>query len=239
MIELTGVGFTAGLLRLHDLNLYVDAGESVALMGRSGAGKTSLIEVICGLRPLDAGRVMLNGVDVTRWDPADRRIGYVPQDLALFPHLSVREQLEFAPRMAGTSAKVYRSRCEQWGELLGIRALWGRSVLGLSGGELQRVAIGRALSAEPQVLLLDEPFSSLDEATRLEMRALLNQVQTETRVAALYVTHNAQEARMMGQRILNLEGGFLRPVVVPVPRSEAKPSSEIPEVPQSESPSGP
>jgi ABC-type sugar transport system ATPase subunit len=210
MIQLRDVSIVAGQFRMSGLSLKLKAGEHVVLMGRTGRGKTTILEAICGLRPVTSGQIFLGDVDVTDWDPADRRIGYVPQDLALFPTLSVYEHFAFALTLQKKPRDVIDSRVYEIAELLGVTSLLERSIQGLSGGESQRVALGRALAAEPPVLLLDEPLSALDDVTRLEIRALLKQVQQKTGVTILHVTHNRQDAEALADRVLVLEEGRVR-----------------------------
>lgn len=207
MIQLEDVSITAGAFRLAGLSFQLERGEHVVLMGRTGRGKTTILEAICGLRMVTSGRILLGEVDVTNWDPADRRIGYLPQDLALFPTLSVHEHFAFALRLQKKPREVIEARVAQLAELLGVTSLLGRQIQGLSGGESQRVALGRALAAEPPVLLLDEPLSALDDATRTEIRSLLKQVQQKTGVTILHVTHNRQDADALADRVLVLEEG--------------------------------
>jgi ABC-type sugar transport system ATPase subunit len=191
------------------VSLSLEVGEYAVLMGRTGCGKTSLLEAICGLRPVRGGRILCHGVDVTHWDPADRQVGYVPQDLALFPTLSVREHLEFALRVRRMPAAQRQARVSEMAELLGIAALLERGIQGLSGGEAQRVALGRALAFQPAVLLLDEPLSALDEGTRGDMYALLRRLRERTGVTTLHVTHNRDEAEALADRLFVLEDGRL------------------------------
>ncbi len=207
MIELSGVGMQLGKFSLRDISLSVAAGQYAVLMGRTGCGKTSLLEAICGLRRVSAGAIRIAGVDMTGWSPADRGIGYVPQDLALFPTLTVREHLQFALRLRRWSKSAIESRTAELACVLGIEHLLGRRVQALSGGEAQRTALGRALSFQPQVLLLDEPLSALDEQTRQEMFQLLRTVKQATGVSTLHVTHNQQEADELADVRLQLIDG--------------------------------
>ncbi len=210
MITLENVALTIGTFQLEQICLNLGPGEAVALMGRTGSGKTSLLEAICGLRPITAGRIVCDGVDVTQWDPADRQIGYVPQDLALFPTYSVRGHLEFALRLRKIKPAAMRQRVEELAEWLGLTAHLSRPVQGLSGGEAQRVALGRALAFHPAVLLLDEPFSALDDQTRAELAELLRRMRTLTGVTTLHVTHHRADAVAVADRIVILEAGKLR-----------------------------
>ncbi len=212
MIELRDVGLHAGEFVLSDISFKVDTGQYAVLMGRTGRGKTTILESICGLRKIDRGQILIHDVDVTPWSPADREIGYVPQDLVLFPNLTVAEHLKFALRLRGQSKPQMAGRVQELSEVLGISHLLGRTVDGLSGGESQRVALGRALSFRPSVLLLDEPLSALDAATRLEMQSLLRTVKETTGVTTLHVTHSVDEATALADRRIQLgEGKITQP----------------------------
>ncbi|TWU35231.1 Maltose/maltodextrin import ATP-binding protein MalK [Novipirellula aureliae] len=207
MIELRDVTTGAGEFRLTDLSLQVQKGEYAVLMGRTGRGKTTILEALCGLRRIEHGKIFIDETDVTDWMPGDRQIGYVPQDLALFPTLSVAEHLTFALKLRGHTREAMNRRCEELSEMLGIASLLNRKIDGLSGGEAQRVALGRALSFHPNVLLLDEPLSALDESTRLEMRKLLRRVKDAAGVTTLHVTHSSDEAASLADRLFVLDGG--------------------------------
>lgn len=200
MIELRGVTVKSGSFELPSISLQIQSGVYAVLMGTTGRGKTTLLESICGLRRVAEGQVLIHGQDVTRWSPADRGIGYVPQDFALFPTLTVLEHLEFALRLRKLPRGVVKERTQELSEVLGIGHLLSRSIAGLSGGESQRVALGRALSFRPSVLLLDEPLSALDESTRNEMHDLLRRVKQTTGVTTLHVTHSVSEAESLADR---------------------------------------
>ena len=214
MIELRNVTITSGNFVLRGIHFKIESGEYAVLMGTTGRGKTTLLESICGLRPVAAGQVLIHGREVTRWSPGDREIGYVPQDLALFPTLTVREHLEFALRLRRRSRADLAARTSELSEVLGIDHLLNRSIVGLSGGESQRVALGRALSFRPRVLLLDEPLSALDETTRKDMHELLRRVKTSTGVTTLHVTHSSTESQSLADRCfwLDADGIEERPV---------------------------
>jgi ABC-type sugar transport system ATPase subunit len=214
MVQLEQVAIRSGAFQLANLSFELPTGQYAVLMGKTGTGKTTILEAICGLRRVVAGRILLSGVDVTQLHPADRGVGYVPQDLALFPTLKVREHLAFALRVRKESEATIKARVTEFADLLGIRHLLDRLPAGLSGGESQRVALGRALAFHPQVLLLDEPLSALDEETRHEMYDLLKRVQHQTGVTTLHVTHSRAEASALGQRLLVLDAGKIREVAV-------------------------
>ena len=205
MIELKDISVTVGEFSLSGISFQVPAGIHAALMGRTGRGKTTILETICGLRRPTSGQVLIDGVDVTDWQPGDRQVGYVPQDLALFPTLSVRQQLDFAQRLRRTSPSEMLERTEELAETLGIKHLLDRSIAGLSGGESQRVALGRALSFRPSVLLLDEPLSALDDESRAEIQDVLRTIKNTTGVTTLHVTHSHAEVAALADLTLSLD----------------------------------
>lgn len=207
MIRLDNISLRAGDLHLEGVCLEVPAGAYGVLMGKTGSGKTTLVEAICGLRGVDAGRIELAGRDVTDLRPAERNIGYVPQDAALFPKMTVRRHLGFPLVVRRQTRSEIERRTEQLAELLSIGPLLDRSIDGLSGGEIQRVAVGRALAFHPQTLILDESLSALDDETRGQMYLLLKNVQRETGVTALHITHNREEARQLADRLYVLREG--------------------------------
>jgi ABC-type sugar transport system ATPase subunit len=204
MIELSGVTIRMGHFLLRDLSFRVETGQYAVVMGKTGIGKTTILEAICGLRPLHSGRVLINQIDVSRWSPADRNVGYSPQDLALFPTLTVRGHLEFAMKVRRRPAKEIADRIEELATLLEIKPLLDRKIRGLSGGEAQRVALGRALSFKPSVLLLDEPLSALDAETRATTQNLLRNLNRVTGVTVLHVTHNQEEADALSDVCIRL-----------------------------------
>ena len=194
MIQLQGVALRQGDFFLRGIDLEVPSGEYAVLMGRTGSGKTTLLEAIAGLVPPTEGMVLLMGRDVTRLPPAARGIGYVPQDAALFPNLTVEEHLEFGPRFQGWSRPDRRRRIGELASELGLADLLTRTPRGLSGGERQRVALGRAIASRPEVLLLDEPLSALDEQTRAEACDLLETVARDL-TCLLYTSPSPRDKR--------------------------------------------
>jgi len=210
VIAVDGLSLKMGAFAVEGVSFTAGTGEYAVLMGRTGCGKTSLLEAICGLKPVRGGRVRLLGRDVTDLPPADRGVGYVPQDLALFPTMTVREHLGFALEVRRWDATLAARRVEELTELLGLGHLLDRRPPGLSGGEAQRVALGRALAFRPGVLLLDEPLSALDEDTRAGMYELLRSVQRQTGVTTLHVTHSRAEARALADRLFVFDKGVLR-----------------------------
>ncbi|MGA2031076.1 MAG: ATP-binding cassette domain-containing protein [Thermoguttaceae bacterium] len=214
MIALSEIAVCQGAFSLQNITIEVPAGAYGVLMGKTGSGKTTLLEAICGLRPVAAGSVRLMGRDVTRLKPAARNIGYVPQDIALFSTLTVREHLAFALVVRRWRRAAVRARVDELARLLGIAPLLDRKPRGLSGGEAQRVALGRAIAMHPDVLLFDEPLSALDDDTRHEMHELLRFVRKQMPVTVLHVTHNRDEAARLGDCFFQLRDGR----VLEVPR---------------------
>jgi ABC-type sugar transport system ATPase subunit len=179
-------------------------------MGRTGCGKTTLLEILCGLRRPQAGRVFIGGRDVTDLPPGERGIGYVPQDGALFPTLTVAQNIGFALRLRHRPASEIQQRVGELATHLGVAHLLDRLPQNLSGGERQRVALGRALAARPGVLLLDEPLSALDEELRDDLAMLLKNLQRELGVTALHITHSRSEAARLADVIFRMADGRVR-----------------------------
>lgn len=207
MIRVENIAWSAGQFTLENLSLTVPKNCYAVLMGKTGSGKTSLVEILCGLRLLTAGKVWIGEDDVTHALPGERGIGYVPQDGALFPTMTVREQLAFAPRLQKRPVSEIEALVKRLADELGIAKLLDRLPQKLSGGERQRVALGRALAAKPKVLLLDEPLSALDEEMRDEVAQLLKRVQREHQLTVLHITHSKQEALQLADVVFRLEDG--------------------------------
>jgi ABC-type sugar transport system ATPase subunit len=207
VIRVAKLTIELGDFALREVSFEVEHGRYAVLMGKTGTGKTSLLEAICGLRPIVSGRIMLDDRDITDWPTAARGVGYVPQDCVLFETMTVRDQLGFALRIRNRNAREIAARVESLSELLEIHHLLNRRPKGLSGGEAQRVALGRALSFGPRILLLDEPLSALDAETRRHMYQVLTRVKQHTQVTALHVTHSPDEAHALADMVLRLSGG--------------------------------
>lgn len=210
MIHVENLSLQLGGFRLSNVSFDVPQAGYGVLMGRTGIGKTTILEAICGLRTLTAGRIVLHGRDVTRLPPGQRGLGYVPQDGGLFSTMSVWDHLAFAPTVHRWSAADVENRVRELAASLGIAHLLERWPQGLSGGEKQRIALGRALACRPGVLLLDEPLSALDEETREQMYTLLGSLPRQTGVTILHVTHSRREAQVLADRVLVLSDGVVR-----------------------------
>jgi multiple sugar transport system ATP-binding protein len=200
------------------LELRVDDGEFFVLLGPSGAGKTTTLRLVAGIEKPDAGRVLMDDQDVTGMPPASRDCAFVFQQYSLYPHLTVFENLAFPLRapVRRTREPEIRRRVERVAQTLHIEAKLGSRATALSGGEMQRVAIGRALVREPRVFLMDEPLSSLDAQLREELRVELKHLQRSRGATVLYVTHDQVEATTLADRIGILEQGCLQQVGSPI-----------------------
>jgi multiple sugar transport system ATP-binding protein len=196
---------------VRDLSLTINDGEFVVLLGPSGAGKTTTLRLISGLERPDKGSISINGRDVTSDPPGTRDIAFVFQQFSLYPHLTVYDNLAFPLRSPARRVPepVIRKRVEQTAELLHIAGKLGNRATRLSGGEMQRVAIGRALVRDPAIYLMDEPLSSLDAKLRAELRLELKRIQVELGATILYVTHDQIEAMTMASRIGVIKDGEL------------------------------
>lgn len=210
MIECKGINIEQGEFKLCDIDLKIEEGEYAVLMGETGSGKTTVLEAICGLRPIKSGMILLDGNDISKLKPAEREIGYVPQDGALFSTMNVAENLGFGLKIRKWSKKKQVARIDELADLLGISNLKNRKVEGLSGGEKQRVALGRALSFYPRIICLDEPLSALDEKTKNEMYQLLLKLKTELKITALHISHSRSEAVMLADKLLLIENGVVK-----------------------------
>ena len=194
---------------LDGVALDVEQSELVVVMGPSGCGKSTLLRAIAGLEPIGAGSIALDGRDATKLPPHQRNIGFVFQDLALFPFLDVGENIAYGLRRRGMRASDRRERVAELLDLVGLGNATSRSVQTLSGGEQQRVAVARALAPSPSLLLLDEPLSALDADRQLAIADEIVRIIRTTGTAALYVTHDQAEAAHVGSRIVRLADGRL------------------------------
>jgi molybdate/tungstate transport system ATP-binding protein len=209
MIAVESLTMIQGAFLLDAVSFTVPTGQYGVLMGSTGSGKSSVLEAIAGLRPITDGRIALGDVEVTFSPPNKRDIGYVPQDGALFQTMTIEQHLSFGMWLRKKPKVLIQERVQELATWLGIEHLLDRRPVGLSGGEAQRVALGRALSYKPRYLLLDEPLSALDEATRYLMVQLLNQLRQTRQVTVLHVTHSSSEAEQLADVIFRLNQGKL------------------------------
>ncbi len=209
MIAVQNLHVRRGGFSLSDLSFAIPGGRYAVLMGPTGCGKSTVLETLCGLQRARSGRIVLSDRDVTGLEPAVRNVGYVPQDGALFPTLDVRGNIGFALTVRRWPVPRIEARVRELAGLLGLEALLDRSTHHLSGGEAQRVALGRALAFDPPVLLLDEPLSALDDETRSQMWRLLRSVHAHTGVTVLHVTHNAEDASQLADLVFAMQHGTI------------------------------
>ena len=186
------------------LSCSVEKAGTLALLGASGCGKSTVLKMIAGLVPVDSGNIFLDGRDITDAPVKNRSIGMVFQDYALFPHLSVEDNIGYGLVSHGVSKKESRRVAAEWLERFGLIGMEKRQIEGLSGGERQRVALARTLAVHPLVVLFDEPLSALDAPLRLKLRAELKKRQAEMRYTAIYVTHDRGEAEYLADNIIEM-----------------------------------
>jgi multiple sugar transport system ATP-binding protein len=200
----------AGAPALDGLDLEIAEGEFMVLVGPSGSGKSTALRMLAGLEGVDGGRILIGGVDVTTTPPRDRDIAMVFQDYALYPHMTVAENIGFHLKIAKRPREEIRSRVAEAAELLGLGEYLQRRPAELSGGQRQRVAMGRAIIRKPKVFLMDEPLSNLDAKLRVQTRNEIARLQRRLGVTTIYVTHDQVEAMTMGDRVAVLDRGRLQ-----------------------------
>ena len=200
---------------LHETDLAVEAGEFFTLLGPSGSGKTTLLRIIAGLIDFTSGSVAIDGSDVTHLPTQQRDIGFVFQNYALFPHLTVAQNIAFGLKIRKVRGPQLAKRVDEMLELTELGALRDRHPSQLSGGQQQRVALGRALAQRPRVLLLDEPLGALDRRLRQDLGAEIRRIQQESETTAIYVTHDQEEAYILSDRMGVMEAGYIRQVGAP------------------------
>ena len=200
---------------VDDLNLDIKDGEFLVLVGPSGCGKSTTLRMLAGLEEVNKGRILIGGKDVTTMQPKDRDIAMVFQNYALYPHMTVADNMGFALKIAGTPKEEIRKRVEKAAEILDLTEYLDRKPKALSGGQRQRVAMGRAIVREPKVFLMDEPLSNLDAKLRVQTRTQIAALQRQLGVTTLYVTHDQTEALTMGDRIAVIKLGILQQVGAP------------------------
>ncbi|GIW52267.1 MAG: sn-glycerol-3-phosphate import ATP-binding protein UgpC [Gemmatimonadales bacterium] len=208
--------YSGGRHALRGIDLEVAGGELVVLVGPSGCGKSTLLRIVAGLEEPAAGRVWIGGREVTALPPRERDVAMVFQNYALYPHKTVRGNLEFGLRMRRVPEEERERRVREAARILGLESLLDRFPRELSGGERQRVALGRAIVREPAAFLFDEPLSNLDALLRVEMRAELARLHRRLGATMLYVTHDQEEAMTLGDRIAVMDRGVIRQVGEPL-----------------------
>ncbi len=217
-IHLDGVTkeFEGGHLALDGITLSVDPGEFLVLVGPSGCGKSTLLRLIAGLEVPSAGSISIGDRDVTGLRPRERDVAMVFQSYALYPHLSVRENIAFGMKARGESRAAVAKKVEEVAAALDLGGLLDRKPDALSGGQRQRVAIGRAIAREPAAFLMDEPLSNLDAKLRVAMRGEISRLHERLGVTTVYVTHDQVEAMTLGQQVALLRDGVLQQVGTPI-----------------------
>ncbi len=196
-----------GFVAVHDVSLAIGDGEFIVLVGPSGCGKSTLLRMVAGLEEVTAGDVRIDGVDVTDLAPRHRDIAMVFQSYALYPHMTVRENMRYGLKVRRAPKAESRRRVEEVAGMLGLTELLDRKPAQLSGGQRQRVAMGRAIVREPRAFLMDEPLSNLDAKLRVGMRASLAELHARLGVTTIYVTHDQTEAMTLGQRVAVMRDG--------------------------------
>jgi sulfate transport system ATP-binding protein len=219
-IEARGISKKFGqFAALENVDLRIPTGELVALLGPSGSGKTTLLRIIAGLEFAESGTILFDGEDTTHRNARDRRVGFVFQHYALFRHMTVFENIAFGlkvrPRSVRPSKEKIHAKVHELLGLIQLKNLSGRYPAQLSGGQRQRVALARALAVEPSVLLLDEPFGSLDAKVRLELRRWLRQLHDEVHITSVFVTHDQEEALEVADRVAVMNEGRIEQVGSP------------------------
>ncbi|WP_375497802.1 ABC transporter ATP-binding protein [uncultured Jatrophihabitans sp.] len=200
---------------VNELDLDIEDGEFMVLVGPSGSGKSTALRMLAGLEEVNAGEIHIDGADVSRKAPKDRDIAMVFQNYALYPHMSVAENMGFALKLKGVPKEERMTKVRDAARLLDLEAYLERKPKALSGGQRQRVAMGRAIVREPSVFLMDEPLSNLDAKLRVETRANIAALQARLKTTTVYVTHDQVEAMTMGHRVALLKDGVLQQVDTP------------------------
>lgn len=209
MLQLRSISIDAGGFILEGIDLDIAQGGWATIMGRTGCGKTTVLEAVCGLRAVTAGSIWIDGAPVTHLPPRRRGIGLVPQDGALFAGMRVEAMISLPLRAHGVRRRDRRARTAAMADRLGIAPLLGRTISGLSGGERQRIALGRALIHDPPLLCLDEPLAALDGETHASVMGVLREIRDGRGATVLHVTHDESEAQALAHTIWRMENGAL------------------------------
>jgi putative spermidine/putrescine transport system ATP-binding protein len=215
-LELRNLEKSFGATRVvKDFSLEIDKGEFVSLLGPSGCGKTTVLRMVAGFESPSTGSIVVEGKDIVAQRPSQRKIGMVFQSYALFPNLTVAQNVAFGLKVAGFARSESDARVIEMLKLIGLPDLGNRYPFQLSGGQQQRVALARALAVRPRVLLLDEPLSALDAKIRVSLRAEIREIQKELGITTIFVTHDQEEALSMSDRVVVMNGGIAEQVGVP------------------------
>lgn len=209
MISIINLNIEAGKFAVTDVNLEVADGEYHMVMGATGSGKSLILKSICGIIRLKGGTILIGGKDVTSLEPRFRKVGYVPQSSDLFPHLDVQRNISFPLEVAGIPFAKAVEETRHIVDFLDLSKLASRTVANLSGGEKQKVALGRALARKPEVLLLDEPVSALDRNSRKDVCDILKDTHGKYKLTTIHVCHNIEEAQALGHRVSVISEGRL------------------------------
>lgn len=207
--------YTEGQKVLNKLDLTVKKGEFITILGPSGCGKTTLLKMINKLIPLDDGDIEINGKSIKKWATIElrRNIGYVIQQIGLFPHMSIEDNIGYVPSLSGTSKAEQKPHSEKLIKLVGLKSeMLDRYPSELSGGQKQRVGVARALAADPEIILMDEPFGAVDEIARTQLQDELIKLQKTLNKTILFVTHDIQEALKLGDRIVLMNNGNIEQI---------------------------
>jgi multiple sugar transport system ATP-binding protein len=207
--------FPDGTLAVNDANLGIDDGEFVILVGPSGCGKSTVLNMIAGLEDISAGELRIGGRVVNQLAPKDRDIAMVFQNYALYPHMTVRDNMAFALKLAKLDRAEIDRKVEEAAKMLELTPFLDRKPANLSGGQRQRVAMGRAIVRSPQAFLMDEPLSNLDAKLRVQMRTTISRLQNQLGTTTVYVTHDQTEAMTLGDRVAVIRGGVIQQVGTP------------------------
>lgn len=220
MIKFTGVSKKyKGTKVIDDFNMKIKKGELIVLIGESGSGKTTLLKMINRLIGLSGGQILVDDVDITTWDPIQlrRKMGYVIQQHGLFPHMTIRENIQIIPQILGQKGEVLEAKTKELLELVGLEpeVFLERYPAQLSGGQQQRVGVARALVTDPEIILMDEPFSALDPITRSDLQDQLLNIQEEFKKTIVFVTHDMDEALKLADKICILKSGNILQYDIP------------------------
>ncbi len=215
VLEHVGKVFSGDVVAVDDVSLEIGSGEFLVLVGPSGCGKSTLLRMIAGLEEASTGSIAIDGADVTDLPPRSRDVAMVFQTYALYPHMSVRENLGYGLKVRRTPKQDVTRRVDEVAQMLGLEELLGRRPAALSGGQRQRVAMGRAIVREPKAFLMDEPLSNLDAKLRVTMRAQLASLHARLGTTTIYVTHDQVEAMTLGQRVAVMRDGRILQVDTP------------------------